>query len=187
MKKRIVLGFCTAVAVIVLSTTYVNKLNDVTSVDKPMNVAFSESRFSQDELIEKSDIIVRCAFIGKTKTEIKTAYTSGSDGKEFTITSPVTEYSMKLVENLKGIANNEFKIGLIGGTNKNFENGVEYVLFLDKSDTDGGYKLVSYNQGFNKAKYKDDGTSNSIEQPIEIESVTTKEVINYKELIANIK
>ena len=194
-----------AVAVVLFFTAYIFNLNNDANTDKSLKVAYNESRASQDKLIEDSDIIVRCVFEGEAKTETKTALTTGADGKEFTITSPVTAYKMILVENLKGFANDEFEVGLIGSADKNFVKGVEYVLFLDNSDTDGRYKLVSYNQGLNKVKHKKNGVensktksasllesnslneANSSDESIEIESATTKEVIDYKSLKEKIK
>ncbi|PYG84883.1 hypothetical protein LY28_03504 [Ruminiclostridium sufflavum DSM 19573] len=198
-KNRKLLYLLVISAVVAAVLFCIAYINNKANTEKSLEVAFNESKASQAELIEDSDIIVRCVFEGEPKTENKTAMTTGADGKEFTITSPVTAYKMKLVENLKGVVNNEFEIGLIGSKDNKIENGAEYVLFLDKSNENGSYRLVSYNQGFNKVKQKSSDlknstekftsvlTSDSTDESIEIESVATKEIINYKALKDKIK
>ncbi|MHB8064846.1 MAG: hypothetical protein ACYDG2_19850 [Ruminiclostridium sp.] len=195
MKIRMIIGVCGAIAIALLSTAYVWNINSDSkaSGDNAVNVDFSEIRLSQDELIKDSDLIVRCIFNGEKETKRVSAKTKNSKGHEVTVKGSVTTYKMKSVENLKGSVNNEFEIGLMGSGDKNLEKGGEYVLFLDENGSDGRYRLVSYGQGFNKVKLKSSGSENdimnpdSLDQPVEIETIETKEVMNYKDLKERIK
>ncbi len=204
MKGKVIIGVCGAVAIALFSTIYVYNTDLVGKSSGNSEVNYSEEYYSQDELIKKSDLVVRCVYSGEKETKRVSAKTTNSEGKEVTVKGSVTTYKMKPVEKLKGSVSNEFEIGLMGSGNKNFEEGREYVLFLNKNGTDK-YRLTSYGQGLNKVKHKNSDSENnktksasslksdslneydSADESIEIESVETKEVINYKALKEKIK
>jgi len=152
-----------------------SEVNEETS-----SIHFSEIRISQDELINESDLIVRCKFSGN-KNKIKvTAETSEGYA---------TIYEMKSVEDLKGASNKNFELGMFGDGDKKLEKGDEFLLFLCKNPN-GVYRLVSYSQGFNKIRQKNTGSVNTFsdsEDTSEIQSFETDEVMNLKELKDRIK
>jgi len=213
LKRKIIIGACAAVAV--FSMVYVCNTNtgmvkdtstaEDTSTDSKLSGggsgsgSFSEIRYSQDKLINESDVIVRCIFTGEKETKTITAVTKNGRGEETGLTAPVTTYKMKTVECLKGSVDDEFEFGLIGTGDRNFIKDGEYVLFLDYNSHNNTYKLVSYSQGFNKVKQESGNDQKSVTQsvssdgkvsqdePAEIESVDTNEVMNYQELKNKIK
>jgi hypothetical protein len=198
LNRKVIIGVCGAMAIALFSTIYVYNTNLASKSSGNSEVNYSEVYYSRDELIKNSDLVVRCVYSGENETKRVSAKTTNSEGKEVIVKGTVTTYKMKPVEKLKGSVNNEFEIGLMGSENKNLEKGSEYVLFLNKNDTDK-YKLTSYGQGLNKVKHKNSDSENnktksdtliqsdSSDESIEIESVETKEVINYKALKEKIK
>lgn len=189
--KKIISVICGVAIIALFATLYVfnfglnSKVSDENISFSEVNeetssVHFSEIRISQDELINESDLIVRCKFSGN-KNKIKvTAETSEGYA---------TIYKMESVEDLKGSSNKNFELGMFGDGDKKLENGDEFLLFLCKNPN-GVYRLVSYSQGFNKIKQKDTGRVNTLsasEDTSEIQSFETDEVMNLKELKNRIK
>ena len=205
MKKKLIIGICTAVVISLFTTVYLYnvRLNSVgseiksTDIGSSVKANFSEIRLSQDDLIKNSDIIVRCVFKGDKETKDRTRMTTGGDGKENSITIPVTTYKMKLVENIKGTVGKNFDVVTAGGGNEYLESGDEYILFLTDNKSQGTYTLVSYSQGLNIVKQKesnseknkkDSATLNQTDSTDEvIESAETKEVVRISDLKKKIK
>ncbi len=190
MKKNI-LVICGVVLIALLSTLYVfnfglnSKVSDENISFSEINeetssIHFSEIRMSQDELITKSDLIVRCKFNGNKNKQKVTAKTSEGYA---------TIYKMKSVEDLKGSSDKNFELGMFGDGDKKLEKGDEFLLFLCKNPN-GVYRLVSYSQGFNKIRQKSTDSVNTLsdsEDTSEIQSFETDEVMNLKELKYRIK
>ncbi len=209
MKKKIIIGSCVIAILAIFSTVIIFNVNTgkskFTSINGDSNggnagnVLYSEIRYNEEELINNSDLIVRCIFTGEKETKKISSKTKNGRGEETEFEAPVTTYKMKTVESLKGSVKNEFEVPFMGNGNSNFINGNEYVLFLNYNSEMDLYKLVSYNQGFNRIKQKNnDSKSSDIksnasskkvspDETTEIESVDTKEVINYKLLKDKIK
>jgi hypothetical protein len=205
LKKKMIIGACAVIAIALFSTIYVcntnteTDTNTNTNIDSKLNdensgsVSYSEIRYDQDKLINNSDLIVRCIFTGEKETKSISSLTKNGRGEEDGFEAPVTTYKMKTVESLKGSVNDEFEFILLGTGDRNFKKDGEYVLFLNYNSQKNIYKLVSYSQGFNKVKQesnnaqKSGALSASSDEPIEIQSVDTNEVMNYKELKEKIK
>ena len=207
MKRKIIPAACVA-AVLLLFAAYIinnvykykdtaNATAGISSEANSGSVHFSEIRYDQNTLINNSDVIVRCIFTGEKETKTVTALTKNGKGEDDGMVAPVTTYKMKTVESLKGSVDDKFEFGLIGTGDRNFIKGGDYVLFLNYNSELDKYKLVSYSQGFNRvkeisqeeinaAKAAADGTL-SQDQTIEIETIETKEVMNYLELKDKIK
>lgn len=190
MKK--IISVISGVALLaLLSTLYVcnfvliNKVSDENISFSEVNeetssIQFSEIRFTLDELINKSDLIVRCKFSGnKEKRHIKAETSEGY----------ATIYEMKSTQDLKGSSNNNFELVMFGDGDKKLEKGDEFLLFLCKNPN-GIYRLVSYSQGFNKIREKNSGSQSTLtdsEDTSELQSFETDEVMNLKELKKRIK
>lgn len=206
MKKKVIIGACAVVAIALFSTAYICNINSDSKASKDnsanasFNTAnsvkanFSEMRLSDAELIKQSDLVVRCIFKGEKETKERTHEVTGGDGKEQSLTALVTTYKMKLVETLKGSVNKNFDVVTFGGGNEYLETGDEYLLFLHYNKTEDTYTLVSYGQGLNIVKQKENSSkkniteADSLDDAIEIKSAETKvEVMNYKELKQKIK
>ncbi|OPX43977.1 hypothetical protein CLHUN_22200 [Ruminiclostridium hungatei] len=188
--KKIILVICGVALIALLSTLYVfnsglnSKVSDENISFSEVNeetssIHLSEIRISQDELINESDLIVRCKFSGNKNKVKVTAETSEGYA---------TIYKMKSVEDLKGSSNKNFELGMFGDGDKKLEKGDEFLLFLCKNPN-GVYRLVSYSQGFNKIRQKNTGSVNlsDSEDTSEIQSFETDEVMNLKELKNRIK
>lgn len=204
-----IIGSCVLVIIAVFSAIYMCNVNtgvaEDTSINSNLsggnsgNALYSEIRYHEDELINNSDVIVRCIFTGEKETKKVTALTKNGRGEDMKVTAPVTTYKMKTVESLKGSVNDEFDFGLMGTGDNNFKKDGEYVLFLNYNSQNNTYRLVSYSQGFNKIKQKNTNAKSSDiksvassktvvpDESTEIESVDTNEVINYKALKDKIK
>lgn len=184
--KKIILVICGVVLIALLSTLCVFKFGLKSKVsdenvtfsevnEETSSVHFSEIRMSQDELINKSDLIVRCKFSGnKNKTKVTAKTSEGY----------ATIYEMRSIEDLKGSSNKNFELGMFGDGDKKLEKGDEFLLFLSKNPN-GVYRLISYSQGFNKIRQKSTGSVNTLsvsEDTSEIQSFETDEVMNLKEL-----
>jgi hypothetical protein len=215
LKNKIIIGVCAAMTLALLSTAYVCNMNSesganlgsaVNNVSKQklkktgdgVKADFSEIRLNQDQLIKASDLVVRCIFSGEKAKEDRTSITKDGNGKEFSVTLPVTTYKMKLIENLKGKADVEFEVGTLGSGYEYLETGDEYVLFLVKNKNDT-YTPLSYSQGLNILRQKNSDSKNIAvdsavsdvsvfpDDALEIKSAETNEVINYKQLKEKIK
>ena len=207
MKRKIIPAACVAAVVLLFAAYTINnayKAKDTANATADMSSKancgtsyFSEMRYDENTLIGSSDVIVRCIFTGEKETKTVTAMAKNGRGEDSGITAPVTTYKMKTVESLKGSVEDKFEFGLIGTGDRNFIKGGDYVLFLNYNRELDKYKLVSYGQGItrirNITREGDDtaissahGTA-SQDGNIEIETVETKEVINYLDLKNKIK
>ena len=203
-----IIGAC-LLAVAVFSTVFICNVNKGAATDTSTNnslsdgnsgnVFYSETRYNQDELINNSELIVKCVFTGEKETKKVTALSKNGRGEDMKVKGAITTYKMKTVESLKGSVNDEFEFGLMGTGDNNFKKDGEYVLFLNYNSYNNTYRLVSYSQGFNRIKQKStaskssdiesDASNKTVSQDetTEIESVDTNEVINYKDLKNKIK
>jgi hypothetical protein len=212
LKRKIIIGACTVVAIALFSTAYVCNINSEskaskdtsanTSLSKNNSVGadFSEVRYSQDDLIKNSGVVVRCTFGGEKETKERTTMTTNTKGHKYSITALVTTYKMKLVESLKGSPEKYIDVVTLGSGNEHLETGEVYVLFLNKNKSEDTYRLISYSQGLNIVKQKNNSSGSErteesasltgavlSDESIEIQSAETREVMNYKELKDRIK
>jgi hypothetical protein len=172
-------------AIVLISTIIIySNHSNIKQSENSASANFSEIRFSKDELINKSDLIVRCKFTGKVETKLISSKVENSQGKIINFEAPVTTYKMRSIEALKGSSNDEFIIGTMGDSESFIQKDEEYVLFLQNTPEDDKYRLTSFGQGLNKVKKKD--KSSSLDESIDIESLGN-ENFNYKELKDKIK
>lgn len=189
--KRIILTISGVALIVLLSTIYIfnfglnSDVSDENIIfyqadEQTSSILFSEIPLTQNELINQSDLIVRCKFSGHKNKRNVTAKTSEGH---------VTIYKMKSVESLKGTCNKYFELGMFGDGDKALETDDEFILFLCKSP-DGVYGMVSYSQGINIIRQRNTDSMNTIsnsEDTSEFKSIETNTVINLKELKNRIK
>ena len=181
LKKIFFVSFCGIMLITLLITIHLISVNTNNEISNNYPTAmYSEIRYSQDDLVTKSDLIVRCTFKGDKETKMVSSKPKNNDESGFE--APVTTYKMKLIEVLKGFEDKDITINSLGGPDSYFEKGTEYLLYLSKNP-DNTYKLVSFSQGLNKVKKSDKSDS---DDSITIES-KSNDKINYKELKEKIK
>lgn len=141
---------------------------------------FSEPYWTEENLIEKSDLITVCK-VTSVKKETRTAEVTGGSGKTVKVTAPVVIYELQVKEILKGKAEKEISLVVTDGTQRGLiEKGEEYLMILDDfigPDGNTEYVLVSYQRGVNR--FVEDSTI--------LESTGGKERIDYMKFKDKIK
>jgi hypothetical protein len=145
LNRKKIIGLCGVVAILIafISTMYIHntisgKKPDEKASGNKSGVYFSEVYYSQEQLIDKSDLVVKCEFKGEKETKIVSGMTSDGNGKQSRVEGTVTRYKMKTVEVLKGSADKEITVLIAGEGDDRLQKGEEYVLFLTKNP-DGSY------------------------------------------------
>jgi Na+-transporting NADH:ubiquinone oxidoreductase subunit NqrC len=211
MKIKVIISICLVAAVALLSAAYMyfnniynnESINNSDSNIHSVKAGLSEMRVTQEQLIKSSDLIVRCKFYKKITKDIKRNIIN-EDGSVSAVTEPATTYKLKVLEALKGTANKYIEVATAAGGNEQLETGDEFVLFLEYKEQYDVYILVSLGQGLNIVRYEKDNSkgiknsnseneaippdaSLSVDEPVEIRSAETKEVMVYKQLKEKIK
>lgn len=184
-KRIIISGLATAAVVaLFLNFNFNNntnpKSNDKSSSQKS-SMQFTELPLSDDNLISKSDVIIKGKVTSIKEREVKTVKgVKTANGDETTVVAPYIVYNIEVQEDLKNTYDKKnIDVALIDSGEELLNEGKEYVLFLYKSPNKefNYYSLYSYNYGV--YQYEQDKS--------DIKEIKNDKKFNYLELKDKIK
>ena len=185
MKKITTLSLVLVVAMscIYLSTAYFHD-NKLQQENRQLTVSGSSQSYTEDQLVNLSDKIVKAKIIKVKDKFTKAMDASTSDGEKVTVKVPYIIYELEVSEDLE---NSDLKgtieLVLMDGMQNDtlMKIGEDSIFFLQRSPRqdifNGTYIPLSLEQGI----------YNTADDNGQIESKLTKEHIKYKDLVEKIK